>query len=108
MNMSTKMVGDMFFGSQNKDSTLKVLKGLEQIAQEMGVSQAQLSLAWVLANKDVSVAIFGASKVQQVEENIKAVEVLGMWSRDLEEWLNELLGNQPMITDVWNKIIPRR
>ena len=43
-----------FFGEKTKDNTLKVLKGLGEIASEVGCTQAQLVLAWTIVNKDVS------------------------------------------------------
>jgi predicted aldo/keto reductase-like oxidoreductase len=48
---------------------------LRPIATELGCSLANLSLAWVISNPDVSTAIFGASSVQQVHDNLKAIEV---------------------------------
>jgi len=43
---------------------------------ELGVSLAQMSLAWVLRNPNVSTVITGASRVEQVKENMKAVDVV--------------------------------
>lgn len=45
------------------------------IAEHLGCSLANLSLAWVISNPDVSTAIFGASSVEQVYDNLKAIEV---------------------------------
>lgn len=45
------------------------------IAEEIGCSMANLALAWVISNPDVSTAIFGASSVEQVYDNLKAIEV---------------------------------
>ncbi|MBS2023256.1 MAG: aldo/keto reductase family protein [Deltaproteobacteria bacterium] len=53
----------------------KVLVGVERlrpIAQELGLSVAQLALAWVLRKPEVTSAIIGASRPEQVEENAKA------------------------------------
>ncbi len=51
------------------------VRGLEPIAQELGCSLAQLSIAWVLKNPNVSTVITGASRVEQVRENMKAADV---------------------------------
>jgi len=48
---------------------------LEPVARELGCTLAQLSLAWCLKNPHVSSVITGASRVSQVEENLKAAEV---------------------------------
>lgn len=48
---------------------------LEGVAKELGITLPVLALAWVLHNPSVSSAIIGASRPEQVEENVKAVEV---------------------------------
>lgn len=49
---------------------------LEPIAKDLGCSLAQLAIAWCARNPDVSTVITGASRVSQVEENLKAADVL--------------------------------
>jgi voltage-dependent potassium channel beta subunit len=49
---------------------------LETIAKELGVSLAQLSIAWCAANPHVSTVITGASRVEQVHENLGALPVI--------------------------------
>lgn len=84
-----------YFGEKTKENTLRILKGLAEIADELGCTQAQLALAWVIANQDVSTCMFGASRVSQVEDNMKALEVAGNWNEELEEKLDALLDNAP-------------
>ncbi len=55
---------------------LEVTRKLGKVAEELGVSLAQMSLAWVLKNPHVSTVITGASRVEQVRENMKAVDVV--------------------------------
>jgi len=50
-------------------------KRLAPIAKELGCTRAQLALAWCLKNPNVSTVITGASRVEQVHENLKALEV---------------------------------
>jgi voltage-dependent potassium channel beta subunit len=59
----------------NKNNLAKV-QVLESIAKELDCTVAQLSLAWCLKNPFVSSVITGASRVSQVQENMKAVEVV--------------------------------
>jgi voltage-dependent potassium channel beta subunit len=54
------------------DRTLTAVQRLEPIATELGLSMAGLALAWVLHNDDVSAAIIGATRPEQVTENVKA------------------------------------
>ncbi|TWP36026.1 aldo/keto reductase family protein [Leekyejoonella antrihumi] len=64
------MIGDLM-----KDDILERVALLEPIAKEAGLSMAQLAVAWVLQNDNVSAAILGASRPEQVKENAKAVGV---------------------------------
>jgi voltage-dependent potassium channel beta subunit len=53
-----------------------VVADLEVIAQELGCTMAQLALAWCVANPHVGSVITGASRVEQVEENMRALEIV--------------------------------
>ncbi|WP_297551125.1 aldo/keto reductase family protein [Amycolatopsis sp.] len=57
------------------DTTLEKVAKLEPIAAEAGLSLAQLAVAWVLQNPNVASAIVGASRPEQVHENVKAAGV---------------------------------
>jgi aryl-alcohol dehydrogenase-like predicted oxidoreductase len=58
-----------------RDEVLEGVQKLVPIAESVGLSMAQLAIAWVLQNKNVSSAIIGASKAKQVKENVKAAGV---------------------------------
>jgi len=47
-----------------KTKTVKMLKGMEAYAKELGYSQAQLALAWAVANKQVSTCLLGFSRLE--------------------------------------------
>lgn len=49
---------------------------LRPIASKLGCTLAQLALAWCMSNPNVSTTIGGASSVEQVKENLKAVDVI--------------------------------
>jgi voltage-dependent potassium channel beta subunit len=51
------------------------VKALKTVADELGITRAQLALAWVLRQPGVSSVITGATKVSQLEDNVKAAEV---------------------------------
>ena len=57
------------------DETLTRVQALRPIADELGLSMAALAIAWVLQNDNVAAAIIGASRPEQVAENVKAVGV---------------------------------
>ena len=52
------------------------MRALKAIADELGCSLAQLAIAWCAANPHVSSVITGASRVEQLEENLGALDVL--------------------------------
>jgi voltage-dependent potassium channel beta subunit len=66
-----KWAADRYLTERN----IERVRAMKSIADELGVTRAQLALAWVLANPNVSSAIIGATKVSQLEENLKALEV---------------------------------
>ncbi len=53
-------------------ATLERVQQLRPVADELGLSMAQLAIAWVLQNDNVAAAIIGASRPEQVAENVKA------------------------------------
>ena len=59
-----------------KDDVLERVQELQPIADEAGLSLSQLAIAWVLQNQNVSSAIIGASRPEQVTENVKAAGVV--------------------------------
>jgi voltage-dependent potassium channel beta subunit len=73
------------------EAKLAVTQQLSEVADDLGVSLAQLSLAWVLKNPNVSTVITGASKVSQVTENMKAAEVKGKLTDDVMARIDEII-----------------
>lgn len=55
-----------------EDATLKAVQQLRPLAEQSGLTMAQLAVAWVLQNPNVSSAIIGASRPEQLEETVKA------------------------------------
>jgi aryl-alcohol dehydrogenase-like predicted oxidoreductase len=58
-----------------RDDVLEAVQRLKPVADDAGLSLAQLAVAWVLQNENVASAIIGASRPEQVAENVKAVGV---------------------------------
>jgi aryl-alcohol dehydrogenase-like predicted oxidoreductase len=57
------------------DDILAGVQKLQPVAEELGLTMAQLALAWVLQNEHISSAIIGASRPEQIRSNAKSVEV---------------------------------
>ncbi len=64
-----------FFREPQLSVNLETIKRLNQIAMEENISLSQLSLAWVLRNKEMTSAIVGARNPEQIEETAKASEL---------------------------------
>lgn len=74
-NPDLKRILDRRFGQTTKQATIKALNEFNDIAVQLGCTLAQLAMAWVINNPDVSTAITGATKVGQLEDTVKAVQV---------------------------------
>lgn len=59
-----------------RDDVLNAVQNLKPIAAELGISMGQLAIAWVLKNPNVASAIVGASRPDQIIDNIKAIDVV--------------------------------
>jgi aryl-alcohol dehydrogenase-like predicted oxidoreductase len=64
-----------FMGDLLNDQVLSAVQDLKAIAEELNISMAQLALAWVLRDQQVTGAIIGASRPEQVEDNAAASDV---------------------------------
>jgi aryl-alcohol dehydrogenase-like predicted oxidoreductase len=72
---ATDETGSRFMVSLMRDEVLTRVQNLKPIAREVGLSMAQLAVAWVLQHPNVSSAIVGASRPEQVQDNAKAAGV---------------------------------
>jgi voltage-dependent potassium channel beta subunit len=83
-----------------KEETKKNLEKVRQlmpVAAELGCSLAQLALAWCLKNPNVSTVITGASKVSQVTENMKALDVASKLTPAVLDRIEQILNNKPKL-----------
>lgn len=71
---------------------LAKVSALKPLADQMGASLAQFSLAWCLQNPNVSTVITGASRVEQVQENMKAIQFADKFTPDLMKEIDRLFG----------------
>ena len=87
---TTKM--DWLQASVTDKNNLAKVQALESIAKELDCSLAQLSLAWCLKNPFVSSVITGASRVEQVHENMQASEIAPKITPELLERIDKVFG----------------
>jgi voltage-dependent potassium channel beta subunit len=76
---------------KNKERLAKV-RALQPIAKGLGCTLSQLSLAWCLKNPNVSTVILGASKVEQLHENLKAQKVVVKLTPKVMEKIDKAFG----------------
>ncbi|GAA4318887.1 aldo/keto reductase family protein [Klenkia terrae] len=82
------------------DDVLTRVQQLKPIADDLGLSMAQLSLAWVLANGNVAAAIIGATRPEQVHDNVAAagVELSAEVLARIDEVLGDVVERDPAKT----------
>lgn len=104
-----KPVQDMLMGwytGEWGDQLYPKLKKIGEYAKELGYTQAQLSLAWCLVNTDVSTCLLGASKIEQLRENLKSLELAEKWTPEIEKRMEEIMGNAPTPDFNWRNWCP--
>jgi len=97
---ATDSSGSRFMTELLTDEVLGAVQRLRPIAAEAGLSMAQLAVAWTLQNPNVSAAIVGATRPEQVRENVKAAGVrldAGLMSR-IDEALGDAVDRDPAQT----------
>jgi L-glyceraldehyde 3-phosphate reductase len=67
------------------EENLARVRGLNEIAQQRGQSLAQMAIAWVLRDPRITSALLGASSVEQLEQNVAALDRLDFDPGELEE-----------------------
>jgi aryl-alcohol dehydrogenase-like predicted oxidoreductase len=74
-----------------RDDVLTAVQGLRPVAEDLGLSMAQLAIAWVLQNRNVAAAIIGATRPEQVTDNVAAAGVV--LGADVLARIDEVLGD---------------
>jgi voltage-dependent potassium channel beta subunit len=80
---------------QLTEDRIEKARKITALAQELGVTPASLALAWTLKNPHVSSAITGASRPEQVAENIKALQVT--ITDEINAKIEDILQNKPVV-----------
>jgi len=83
------------FGDETWKKELEIVAKLKPVAEKLKITQASLAMAWVLKNKNVSSAITGASRVEQVYESMQAFTALEKMTPEIMEEVEGILGNKP-------------
>ncbi len=81
--------------SEQGRRNIEKVKDLVPVAQSLGCTTAQLAIAWCAKNPHVSTVITGASRPEQVTENMQALEVLPKLTPDVMQSIEDILKNRP-------------
>ena len=71
---------------------------LQELANSLDVSLAKLSIAWCLKNPNVSTVILGASKVPQLQENLKVLDILPLLTEDIIGKIEAIVQTKPVVS----------
>jgi voltage-dependent potassium channel beta subunit len=77
------------------EEKINAVKALGNVANELGVSLAQLSLAWCVNNCHVTTAIIGATNATQLYENLKALDVLPKLTKEVMGRIDDIMKTKP-------------
>lgn len=77
------------------DEKIGRVRNLGNLAKELGTSLATLSIAWCIRNNNVTTAILGATKEEQLLENLKALDVLPKLTDEVMTKIDEIMGTKP-------------
>ncbi|MBL8164205.1 MAG: aldo/keto reductase family protein [Anaerolineae bacterium] len=84
-----------WFKDHVTEAKLEKARGIAKLAAEMGTTSAALAIAWVLKNPLVASAITGATKISQIDENLKALDV--KITPEINERIEAILQNKPVV-----------
>jgi len=78
------------------DDKIKKVEELSELAKELGVSMASLSIGWCIKNPHVTTAILGATKKEQLLDNLKAVDAMQKLTPDILEKIERIMYTKPL------------
>jgi voltage-dependent potassium channel beta subunit len=84
-----------WFRDRITNERLETVRALEGVAADLGITVAQLAIAWLLRRKEVSSVITGATRIEQLQQNLEATEAVDKLSDDVLERIEKVLGNHP-------------
>ncbi len=72
---------------------------LQKIADQLNVSLSNLAIAWCIKNTNVTTAILGATKKEQLLENLKSLDVLALLDSSVIEEIDTIMNTKPVLAD---------
>jgi aryl-alcohol dehydrogenase-like predicted oxidoreductase len=81
------------------DDKISKVKSLALLAKDLNVTLPALSIAWCISNPNITTAILGATKVQQLTDNLKALEVVPLLTKEVIEKIELIMQTKPKLAD---------
>lgn len=78
---------------------IEKVKRLQTVADKLNCTMAALSIAWCIKNPDVTTAILGATKKEQLYDNIKALEVMANLSKEIMDEIEAIIETKPVLAE---------
>ncbi len=82
-----------------QEAKIEKVKRLQNIADKLECTMAALSIAWCIKNPDVTTAILGATKKEQLYDNLKALEVLPKLSAEIMDEIEAIIETKPILPE---------
>ncbi len=76
---------------------MEKVQALAELSKKLGVSLASLAIAWTIHNPNVTTTILGATKKEQLEENLKALDVVNLLNKEVIDQIEAILKNKPVL-----------
>lgn len=87
---------DEYFGAEKKEKTIASLTKFKDLADSIGCSQAQLAMAWCISNPDISTAITGATRPEQLVETVKSIDFISKLTPEVQLKIEEIFNSEPI------------
>ena len=82
-----------------QESFLEKINKLSNLAKELDISMAQLSIAWCIKNPHVTTAILGATRKEQLLENLKALEAAEKLTKEIMQQVDDIVQTKPAVPE---------
>jgi aryl-alcohol dehydrogenase-like predicted oxidoreductase len=84
-------------GRLTDQAAIAQVKKLQKVADELGLSLPHFALAWCLKNPNVSTVIMGASRMEQLQDNLKSIEFIDRLTPEVMDQVDQIVGKPEVI-----------
>ena len=78
---------------------IEKVRKLKSISDKLGTNLATLSIAWCIANPNVTTAILGATKKEQLQQNLAALELYPKLDEEIMEEIDSIMDTKPQLPE---------